>query len=213
MNSTPAVVGAAEGLRLRFPGAWREIPLRDAAVTAEAVRRLVVESIGRADDRARLRAEVRERLLSAASAARAANADRFVIALEAVTGLPIPAFLGVYTPGLDVSAATSAAAAEVMSVVITALGALPGEDGSERYSTGESEVLVTSREDVVVPEMPPGVDIDPDEVRNLLIDFWMTVPGERRVVLLSSSSPAIDLREPLFNLYRAIVSTAEWSSS
>ncbi|MHC5797717.1 hypothetical protein ACVXZ4_16330 [Lacisediminihabitans sp. FW035] len=213
MSATLPAVSAAERLRLRFPGAWREVPLRDAAVTREAIRRLVVESIGRADDRARLRAEVRDRLLSAASEARAANADRFVIALEAVTDLPIPAFLGVYAPGLDVSAAPSVAAAAVMDVIVAALDARPGEDGFERYSTGESEVLVSSRVDVAVPEVPAGVDIEPDEVRNLLIDFWMTVPGERRVVLLSFSSPAVELREPLFNLSRAIVSTAEWSPS
>jgi hypothetical protein len=191
---------------------WREIPLRDETVTREAVRRLVVESMGRSDSRARLRAEVRDRLRAAASAAREANADRFVIAIEAVTDLPIPAFLGIYSPGLDISAATSTSAVDVMNVVVSALRARPGEDGSERYSTNESEVLVSSRVDVSVAALPERPEITPDRIQNLVVDFWMTVPGERRVVLLSFSSPAVDLREPLFNLYRAIVSTAEWST-
>ena len=175
MTAAMPAIGAAGGLRLRFPGVWRELPLHDNVVTREAVHRIVMESIGRADDRARLRAEVRDQLVAAASAARKANADRLVIAIEAVTDLPIPAFLGIYTPGLDVAAATTTAAV-----------------------------------DVTVPEVPEGVDIAPQEIRNLLIDFWATVPGERRVILLSFSPAAAELGEPLFNLDRAIVSTAEW---
>ncbi len=209
-----------DGPRLHFPGTWWQIPLADNDAARDSARRLIVESIGRADQHARLRAELRRRLESAITEARAANARRFAIAIEIVPDIPIPAFLSVFDPGTDLDSARSAAAGDVMDILVRGFErASPATDAAplsaptmtsekfQRFAVGDSQVVRRVRYRVI------PADGDIPEVTNLIVEFWMTVPGRKRVVLLSFASPAAALADPLQNLFGAIVASAEWNDS
>ena len=208
-----------DGPRLRFPGTWWHIPLADTDAAQSSARRLIVQSIGRADQHARLRAELRHRLERAIEEARAANARSFSIAIEIVPDIPIPAFLSVFDPGTDLDSARSAAAGDVMDLFVGGFErAAPATDAAaaagkmvdekfQRFAVGDSQVARRVRHRVI------PADGDVPEVTNLIVEFWMTVPTRKRVVLLAFTSPAAELAEPLLNLFGAIVASAEWVDS
>ena len=213
-----------DGPRLRFPGTWWHIPLADTDAARDSARRLIVQSIGRADQHAQLRAELRQRLEGAITEARAANARRFAIAIEIVPDIPIPAFLSVFDPGTDLDSARSTAAGDVMDLFVSGFErAAPATDAAptanaktaaektvaekfQRFAFGDSQVARRVRYRVI------PADGDIPEVTNLIVEFWMTVPDRKRVVLLAFTSPAAALADPLLNLFGAIVASAEWGT-
>jgi len=69
-------------IKLTLPRTWFDIPLGESAQTAAAIRELVQRSIGRADERAQLRADVRARTTEAVAEAERANAIGFWVAIE-----------------------------------------------------------------------------------------------------------------------------------
>lgn len=205
-----------DGLHLRFPGSWWQIPLIDPGEARESARRLVVESIGRADQHAQLRAEMRLRLETAITEAREANAVRFAIAIEIVPDIPIPAFLGIFETGTDLRSAPSTDAAAVMNLFASGFDKAdsahefdPENSGVvpfERFAVGRSHVARRVRYRVIPAEG------EAPEVTNLIVEFWMTVPGQRKIVLLAFTSPAVALIDPLLNLFGAIVASAQWDA-
>lgn len=208
-----------DALRLRFPGTWWQIPLVDPATARESARALVVQTVGRADQHAQLRAELRRSLDAAITEARTIDARRFAIALEIVPDIPIPAFLSIVDSTTELTAAESSEPGVVLDLFLAGLAsAAPATDAApaadappaespvplERFAVGRSQVARRVRYRTVPAEG------EAPAVTNLIVEFWMTVPGQKRVVLLVFTSPAAELVEPLLNLFGSIVASARW---
>lgn len=94
--------------------------------------------------------------------------------------------------------------------LLAPLGAQAGAEGTwhdvglvELDGVGRA-ARTTGVEDVVVePGRPP--------VRVVVMQTLVPVPGDRSVVVVSCSSPAVDLAEPLLDLFDAVTGTLELS--
>ncbi|MFC5928129.1 hypothetical protein D6T64_10500 [Cryobacterium melibiosiphilum] len=205
-----------DGLQLRFPGTWWQIPLADPVAARESARALIVQAVGRADQHAQLRAELRRSLDLAMTEARSIDARRFAIAREIVPDIPIPAFLSIVDSTTELTAAASTEPGVVLDLFLAGLAhaapataATPAPDAApagpaERFAVGPSQVARRVRYRTV------PADGEAPQITNLIVEFWMTVPGQKRVVLLVFTSPAAELVQPLLNLFGAIVASARW---
>ena len=194
-------------IKLTLPRTWFDIPLGESAQTAAAVREIVQRTIGRADEHAQLRADVRARTIEAIAEAQRANAIGFWVAIEVVPGVPLPAFATLYRPSSAVGEGTdgspAAIMAELLAGFVTAASSAPSID--ECFTLGDSLVYRSQR---VVTH---SADDERPETSSLIVDFWLTVPGATGIRLLSFSSPAPELAESLGNLFGSIVATLRWT--
>ncbi|MCU1479681.1 MAG: hypothetical protein JWQ19_467, partial [Subtercola sp.] len=87
-----------------LPGEWMIIPLLSATAARAAVARIVAQGVGRRDEDARLRAELRASFTTAVDQARGAGATQLHLCRELVAGVPLPASLTVYWPRLSLAA-------------------------------------------------------------------------------------------------------------
>lgn len=210
--------GTAPVLELRLPGAWRSIPLTDVAAARAAVQRLVEESVGPADDRATLRRELRASLEGGLADAVAGEGRSFHVALEIAPGIPTPATIAVLEPALRLSPALGVEAAETGGVLEQVLRATrPDALASlERIEHAHSAVVRLHRrtqQHVDIDGEPltlPDGSSAPQTVDRLDAEYWMTVPGSKRVLLLHASTPLGALETEMLRLFDGIVRAARW---
>ena len=215
MNTTPAPPAAPQEptppaplpqLRLRLPGNWWQVPLHDRAEARASVRRLVAAQVGPADDRANVRIELERRVLGALDDAIGGDGQAFHVALSIVPGAPIPVTAMVSLPAQQLTPAVGTSATATMAILERGLADLTegGADSLHRFTAGASEVARRTRRHVVA---------DPDSDENLptvAVEYWMTVPGTKRFVLVAFSAPAGELEEPLTGLFDQIVRVSSW---
>lgn len=191
------------GIRFRFPGIWSHIPLRVEAETKRAVRAIVRDLVGSDDSKAAVREAARRRVLDGVGQARELGATDVYFAEQVADGIPVSAMLSVHEPTIRMSVAVGSDAGSVMDAFVRGLesrGHMAPD--AERFSVGASEVLR------VVSERP--ADAAAQRVGELRVDFWVTVPGAKKLVPLTFVTPFVDLREPLTILFTAVVSSIEW---
>jgi hypothetical protein len=199
--------GREEEATLTLPKSWMAIPLGDRDKTTDVVRSLVQRTVGRADEHVHLRAGLRSRMIEAISEAERANAIGFWVAIEVVPKVPLPAFAALYHPSSNVGEGTDGSPAAVMAELLPgfATATSPAPEIEECFALGDSLVYRSQR--VVTP---PPEDEQPQNA-NLIVDFWITVPGTTELRLLSFSSAAPELADSLGNLFSSIVATLRWA--
>ncbi|NQX12288.1 hypothetical protein HQQ80_11680 [Microbacteriaceae bacterium VKM Ac-2855] len=196
-------------LEFVLPGSWRAIPLDDPQRERAAVRRLVADTVGSRDDRAKLRAELREAFATMAARAREAGGRDLYLAGELIPGLSIPSALVVAWPDLRVpgqdAARPEAAASLLREALVEATNADPTEF-SDAVAAGSGVVRRArrTRPDAEAEGLASAAG------ETVIVDYWLTVPSSERVVVLSFSSALAELEEALLALYDAIVSTVLW---
>ena len=207
-------------LELRLPGTWRSIPLTNVAAAHAAVQRLVDESVGPADDRATLRRELRASLEGGLADAVAGEGRSFHVALEVAPGIPTPATIAVLEPALRLSPAIGVDATETGRVLEQVLRATRADAPAslERLEHARSAVVRLHRrtqqqvniegEPLAMPDGSPA----PQTVDRLDAEYWMTVPGSKRVVLLHASTPLGALETEMLRLFDGIVRAARWTA-
>lgn len=221
----------APQLRLTLPDDWDRIPLEGGSATADAIRRVIADRLGRRDDQAALRAQQRRRLEEAVEAARSGGARQFAMSGRADRGLAFAATVAEYAPTFSLGDGPVDAASVADAFVRRAMAAEHAEgrelepdehwalleaSGAVVFEKGAAIVirrdrLIDTSPDVIAP-LPADDERDaPEEPhRSVAADYWITVPGERRVILLACSSALGDLAPFLLDLFDAIVEAAEW---
>lgn len=173
-------------LTLTLPGRWFEVPL-EAAELDDRLRDFVRDLLGSHDAAARSRALLLRRLQDAAGRARRAKAEQLHLGLALTDDVPLPAVITVHR-AVPVVTAGSAAAKDVMDAL------LPAVIGAETVPAGGDPVpgvddrVFTDGDRMILrkPRLRFGTD---DEPPALLIDYWLTIPGQARAELVQVSMP------------------------
>jgi len=189
--------------RFRLAGKWFSIELNDDAARRRSIKDLVEEQVGKAEENATLRALMRRRVETGAVAARDAQAQGMFIATEVSPGLAMPVTLTVYAPSdLHMSPAVGTAPETVISMLEKSFVTLEmeGNDTATRLSLGQAEVLRLHRY-----ASPPPDEHAPETVRNLIVDYWCTVPGSKRVVLANFFTPLSDITNVMLEYFDGVV--------
>lgn len=196
---------ALPSLRFRLPGTWAQIPLHDAEQAREAVKKLVARQLGSTDEVATAREQLRRQFTEALKDAIAGEAQSMQIALEIIEGLPTPASFTVFLPTQQITPAVGTSATAVMEVLEQGIAVRPElKDSVQKFTTAESEVLRTHRYELVT------VDEGAEPMKVLLVDYWMTVPGTKRFVLVNFHTALADAATEMMSLFDAIVTASYW---
>jgi hypothetical protein len=184
-----------------LPDDWWVVPLWPEETRRRSVRRLVDRQFQGVDDQPVLRRDVARKLQSAADEA-AAHAGRWMaVSLQRAGGVPVPASLVV--SWLDLGPGHGDGHLADLTAELT------GQDNRVDVS---SATLSCGR---VVRRVRSGNPADPDltaeEVEPVLADYWLEFPSGDGIAQLTFSTPLAVLREPLIELFDAVVATARWT--
>lgn len=193
-------------LRFRLPGTWAQIPLHDAEVARAAVRRLVARQVGTTDEAATARAHLRRQFTAALAEAIEGEAQSMQIALEIIEELPIPASFTVFLPRQGLTPAIGTGAEATSQILEQGLRGRADVDEStiERFEIAESQVIRTQRNQFV------EVAADAEPMKVLVVDYWLTIPGSKRFVLLNFHTALADAASEMIVLFDAIVRASYW---
>lgn len=199
-------------LRLRLPGQWWQVPLHDTAQARDSVKRLVERQVGKGDDRARLRAELRGQFLAALESAIDGDGQSLHIALDVVEGTPISATLAVMLPPLGMTPAVGTASEAVIDVLERGMREVPGAptDTFARVPAGGGTALRMLRHETRQVRDDEGAA---SELPSLIVDYWVAVPGTKRVMLLSFMTVFVELEEIMVGFFDAIVRVIAWDEA
>ena len=187
-----AAVGAVVAL---LPDDWATIDLEDDEARVAAVDELVKQRLGGAPDLHRLRVATRSELLR--STAQAALAGGVLMALAVGTGgaPAVPASLTVYRVPGSLDAQGRAAMARVLA----------SDEPGHTLDIGEGPAGVVLRR--VRPRGASTHLTGDREVPAFVADYWVEPAPGVTLVHLVFSSPLVDLRDELIELFDAVVSS------
>jgi hypothetical protein len=207
-SDTIAVPQELPDLRFQLPGVWSQVPLHDEEEARKAVRALVARQLGTADDRATMRNDLRRQLMSALAEAIAGEGQSMQVALDIVEGLPIPASFTVFLPSQALTPAVGTDASAVIEILESGLAESDSVDHDTivRFTVGPSEVLRTSR----LQEVP--TEEGQDDLTVLVVDYWMTIPGTKRFILISFHTALAEAATEMTVLFDSIVKASYWHS-
>ncbi|MCU1513753.1 MAG: hypothetical protein JWO10_843 [Microbacteriaceae bacterium] len=192
-------------IRFRLPGQWFQIPLHSRDEARTAIERVVLQQVGAADDRATLRRELRGRLFSALEAAIDGDGQSMQIALNIVPEVPISASFSVFLPQVTLTPSIGTSPTAVMDLFERGLATATDMTTAKRFSTPDSAVLRLHRREMA------KVDDKHEDLPSLMVDYWVTIPGFKRVVLLSFATVFSELEEVMLQFFDSIVGVTYWS--
>ena len=194
-------------LLLRLPGRWWQIPLTDRDDARASLHRLARAQFGSSDDRAKLRRDFENRMLDGLEAAIEGEGQSFHVAMEVVRGVPIPASITVFLPGQAMTPAIGTSPDAVLDVLERGLRQAAADRGAgddlARIALRSSSALRLARRDRIE-------DSDGAMREGLIVQYWLPIPGSKRVVLVSCSTPLLGLDDTMINFFDAIARGARW---
>jgi hypothetical protein len=199
-----AEVATLPALRFRLPGQWFQVPLHSREEARTAVERLVRHQVGPADDRAGLRRELTARFFTAIEGAIDGNGQSMQVAITIVPEVPISANFTVFLPEVTLTPAIGTSPDAVMELLRRGLEGVTDLSTEARFDTADSAVLRLHREQAA------RVDDENDDVPALAVDYWITVPGHKRVVLVSFATVYSELTEVMLTFFDSIVRASYW---
>ncbi|QJU54267.1 hypothetical protein SCB71_14050 [Herbiconiux sp. KACC 21604] len=200
------------GFDFALPGDWWAVPVARAEETERAVTRLVRETVGRRDEDATARAELRSRFLFAADRARAAGATQLHLCREVMPGVPLPATLTVYHPRLTLRR-LGPTPAEALRAVLGTIREPEPEPEPEPVVGASADVAPDT--DLEFPcgpavrrvrEVAAPADSPEAGITTLEVDYYLATPGDR-VLLLSFACGLPTLAPQLTELFDLVVAT------
>jgi len=165
-----------------------------------STKRIVEKAVGKDDSAARLRAELRERILSAVTPAREKGAIEFHFAQELTTGVPLSASLAVFVVRADLAELDPLAGADMSRLVAEAL----------RDSSNDAAIDAGSLSVVRKTYKHRHLEPDAPEIPILQADYWVTGVRPARVAILSFSTAFVEFEEQMLDLFDAILKTIRW---
>jgi len=207
-------VEALPALRFRLPGDWWSVELHDRDAAVASAHRLVRHRIGPQDDRTLTRARLTHELTEAVDAAIRAGGQSMFIAIQILEGVPLPISFAVYLPEVAMTPAFGPDPDRVLDIlergieqVATGEHADPG-DPADRIRMALSETKATRLHRVRVIDVGSGEDSG--TLETLVVDYWVAIPGTKRVLLVSFSTSMAALQEYLLQFFDAIMRAAAW---
>ena len=201
-------------LRFRLPGDWWALDLHDRDAAVASAHRLVRHRIGTQDGRVRVRQHVTRELTEAIDAAIRADGQSMFIAVKILDGVPLPLSFTVYLPETGMTPAIGTDPDRVLEIlergiahVATAEHADPG-DPADRVRVDLPETKATRIHRVRAVDVTSGDDAG--TIETLVVDYWVAVPGTKRVMLVSFSTPMAQLQQQLLQFFDAIMRAARW---
>ena len=195
------------GPKFVLPGSWGRVDLSSEAASRSSIRKLAETATNRKEELASLRAEIRVRFQKAADLAREAGATDLYLAYELAKGIPLPAWLTVFSPEID-------------EVDFTALGL-------DELSTVLRYSIATNNPDIAIAE--PALNEQIKAVRHswrrvthvvegeveedfevLEADYWLAAADPARIALMTFSTAYVEYEEEMLNLFDAVISTIRW---
>lgn len=208
-SGTPAPAGArsegegARRLALRLPGTWVQLDPHRPDVASERIRAFVRLALGRADELAGARRELRLALGMVLDGAPAAAAlESAFLCHEIAPGSPTPIAVSVFSPdSIRMSPAVGTAPGVVIDAFLAAMEALGDAAGWARIACADGEAARRWR----ITETVAAEGAEDVPLRSYVADYWRTVPGSKRLVLVTVTSLLADIPQTLTRLADAIV--------
>jgi hypothetical protein len=189
-----------------LPDDWWVVPLQPAPARHRSVRRLVDRQFNGVDQPI-LRRDVTQRLRSAADEAAVANGRWMAVSLQRAGGVPVPASLVLSWLELGPPHGDGHLA-DLMAQLAGPAGAAAAIGADEVVSAALPCGRVVRR---VRATAPADSTLAAAEVEPVAVDYFLEFPSGDGMALLSFSTPLAVLREPLIELFDAVVGTAQWS--
>lgn len=209
-----ATAEALPTLRFRLPGDWWAVDLKDRDAAVASAHRLARHRVGPQDDRVLLRQRVTHELTEALDAAIRAGGQSMFIAINILDGVPLPISFAVYLPEVGMTPAIGTDPDRVLDIlergieqVASGEHADPG-DPADRIRIALAETKATRLHRVRVIDVGSGDDSG--TLETLVVDYWVVVPGTKRVLLVSFSTSMAALQEYLLQFFDAIMRAAVW---
>lgn len=177
-------------VELYLPTGWWLVDVRSKRARDHSIRTLVESRVGRADDHAKLRAELRAELGRQAQDAMRAGAFLLAISLMEHDEIGLPAALAGYR--------------------------VPRSGGGELRSLQAAigphesvELVEAERGDVLRTTSTSDARLDPNgpQVPMFRADYWLDLPGTSELVLLVFTTPLVEAAEAFLDLFDAIAAT------
>lgn len=186
----------ARGLGLLLPASWWVVDLRDAATRRRSVASLVEQQVGRSDERASLRADLRRQMTATADDAARAGGLVLALSLMEAGGIPVPASVTLYRlPDGDL-AGTGVAQLEAV------LRSEAGADETLDLADGPSGPVLRR-----VRRRQGPADLGADRLSLLMADYWVDPGDGAGLAYLAFSSPLVQAADGLLQLFDVITSS------
>ena len=210
MNARSTAAGAGR-LTLRLPGTWVQLDPNRPEVTADRIHAFVELAIGRADELAQARHDMREAFgLMMDTAPEAAALESTFLCHEISPGNPTPIAVSVFSPAdIHMSPAVGARPGTVIDTFLAAMEVLGDSADWERIECVDGEAARRWR--ITQTVVAEGAEDLP--LRAFVADYWRTVPGSKRLVLVTVTSPLADIPQTLTRLADAIVAGSRFTPS
>lgn len=193
LSASEAFRDAATHWAFVYPSGWSIVQLEDAAQIDSRVRAIVVEKIGRRDDRATARREAREHLSQAAhGAAENGGLSLGVFSME-VADIALTGTMAVF----PYATVTDGDQEELMAGLV---GSTNGAD-VDRQKLEDGWVLRAVRQSEIERTDEEGNPVLPE----LRADYWTERKGLGKVLQISFTTPFVPLREAMVELFDAVV--------
>ncbi|MCU1413965.1 MAG: hypothetical protein JWN80_1305 [Microbacteriaceae bacterium] len=191
-------------LRFRLPGQWWPIPLRSESTAKASIKALVDTVIGVADDRAILRDSMRKQLFESVEKAVAGGGQSMYIAQDVIEEVPLSASFTVILPGQGMTPAIGEEGAGVIEILRRGLEQADPNSAPTfvEFDANDSRVLRSH-------SIRPGQD-DPPALPALTANYWISVPGTKRVVLVSFLTAYAELEAVMLTFFDSIVRATYW---
>ncbi|MEP6481217.1 MAG: hypothetical protein ABJA94_04330 [Rhodoglobus sp.] len=206
---TEILTQALPELRFRLPGQWWQVPLHDKDEARASVRRLVERQVGKADNGAKVRDDLRKQFLAALEFAIEGDGQALHLALDVIEDVPLSASVTVFLPPIGMTPAIGTASSSVMAVLEQGLALTAGNalDTAVRFDIAESTVLRTHKVQVL---RVTDIDGSIDDLPTVVAEYWLTIPGTKRVILLVFTTVFAELEEVMLEFFDSIVQVAYW---
>lgn len=209
-EATEATEAQTVRLTLRLPGTWVQLDPNRPEVTTERIHAFVELAMGRADELAKARHDMRQALgMMLEKAPEAAALESTFLCHEISPGSPTPIAVSVFSPAdIHMSPAVGTGPGTVIETFLAAMEILGDSADWTRLECADGEAARRWRvTETVVAE---GAEDLP--LRSFVADYWRTVPSSKRLVLVTVTSPLADIPQTLLHLADAIVAGSRFTS-
>lgn len=195
--------------RFTLPGKWGRVDLSNEASSRRSIRKITETVTGRREELAMVRAELRSRFQTAADLAREGGASDLYVAFELVKGIPLPAWLTVFSPTIE-STDFAALGLDALKTVLDLGAASNDPQVTQRTTDVEGNKIHAVRQSWRRQRQISEGQTE-SSFEFLEADYWLATTGPNRIALLTFSTALAEYEEQMLALFDAVISTIRWA--